>query len=236
MDSEKTNRKKIIAFALIIGICVIIGSILIAKGYLTIDWVNDQFDTLTDILNRSYGPVLYVVGTIAFIMLQIPGIVPVILAPLVYGLAEAFILTMIGVNIGMIATFLVARYFLRDHFAPKLEKSRIGRLTKQLETNGIITMTFLRVILWMFPPMNWLIGATNIKVRDYIIGNLIGLAPIIFAIQLATKRLQSIDSFWDLVQPETIGVIFAIIIILIAVIWIRRKYFSSGESQFHEGG
>ena len=235
MDSGKTNRKKVIAFALIIGVCIIIGSVLIAKGYLTIGWVNDQFDTLTDVLNRSYGPVLYVIGTVAFILLQIPGVVPVILAPLVYSLGEAFILTMIGVNIGMIATFLVARYSLRDHFAPKLEKSRIGSLTRQLETNGILTMTFLRVVLWMFPPMNWLIGATNIKIKDYIIGNIIGLAPIIFAIQLATKRIQSIDSFWDLLQPETIGVMFAIIVILIVVILIRRKYFSSNESQFHEG-
>ena len=236
MGSVRDNRKKVIAFALIIGVCVIIGSVLIAKGYLTIDWVNAQFDTLTEILNRSYGPVLYILGTIAFILLQIPGVVPVILAPLVYSFWEAFLLTMIGVNIGMIATFLVARYFLRDYFAPKLEGSRLGRFTKHIENNGIMTMTFLRVILWMFPPMNWMIGATNIKIRDYIIGNLIGLAPIIFAIQLATKRVQSIDSFWDVLQPETIGVIFAIIVILIAIIWIRRKYFSPSESQFNGGG
>jgi len=229
MTQNSSGRTKLIVFAVIIGVCIITGSVLIAKGYLTIGWVNAQFDSLTDILNRSYGPFLFVLGTIIFILLQIPGVVPVILAPLIYGLPEAFLLTMVGINIGMIVTFLVARYFLHDHFAPKLENSRFGRFTKQLEKNGIFTMTFLRIVLWMFPPMNWLIGATNVRIRDYIIGNLIGLAPIIFIIQLTTKRLQSINSFWDLLQPETIGVIFALIIILIAIMWVRKRYFSVNE-------
>jgi len=233
MSSAKTNRRKLIVFALIICTCIIISIVLIAQGYLTIDWVNTQLDTLDDVLNRSYGPLLYVLGTFIFIMLQIPGVVPVILAPLTYGLGEAFILAMIGVNIGMIATFLIARYFLRDYFAPKLEQSRWHRFTRHLETSGILTMIFLRIALWMFPPMNWAIGATNIKIRDYIIGNLIGLAPILFAIQLAVSRLKTVNSFRDLLRPETISIVLGFLAFILVLIWIRRKYFSTKQSQYH---
>jgi uncharacterized membrane protein YdjX (TVP38/TMEM64 family) len=232
MSAERASRRKLFVFALIIGTCLVIGIVLIVKGYLTMGWVNDQIDTLEDVLNRPYGPVLYLIGTVAFILLQIPGIVPVVLGALVYGLGEAFILTMIGINIGITGTFLLARYFLRDYFAPKLERSRFHRFTRRLETNGIITMTFLRIGLWMFPPMNWAIGATNIKIRDYIIGCVIGLAPIIFAIQLTTKKLQSIQSTRDLLQPETIAVVLGFVVFLIAVLLIRRRYFSAEESQF----
>ena len=234
MSSAGTNRKKLVIFVLIICICLIIGSLLVVRGYLTIEWVNAQLDTLEEVLNRPYGPALYVLGTIVFIVLQILGVVPVILAALAYGSAKAFILSMVAVNIGILGTFLVARYFLRDYFAPKLEKSRLNRFTKHLETNGILAMCFLRIALWMFPPMNWLLGATNIKIRDYIIGSIIGLAPIIFAIQLVVKKLQSIHSFWDLLQPETIAVVSAFIAFLLVVVWIRRRYFSTEESQFPE--
>ena len=231
MPSASTNRRKIVIFALVICLCLAVGGVLIAKGYLTIGWLNEQLDTLEDVLNRPYGPVLYILGTVAFIGLQIPGVVPVILAPLVYGLAEAFFLAMIGVNIAMIATFLVARYFLRDYFAPRLERSRFNRYTRHLETSGILTVGFLRVALWMFPPMNWLIGATNIKIRDYIIGNLIGLAPVIFAVELVTIRLKSISSFWDLLRPESISVILAFVAFLILVAWLRRRYITAREPQ-----
>ena len=121
MSSAGTNRKKLVIFVLIICICLIIGSLLVVRGYLTIEWVNAQLGTLEEVLNRPYGPALYVLGTIVFIVLQILGVVPVILAALAYGSAKAFILSMVAVNIGILGTFLVARYFLRDYFAPKLE-------------------------------------------------------------------------------------------------------------------
>ena len=231
MPAEKASRRKLYVFALIIVTCLIIGIVLIVKGYLTIEWVNDQIDMLEDVLNRPYGPVLYIIGTVAFILLQIPGIVPVVLGALVYGLGEAFVLTMIGVNVGVIGTFLLARYFLRDYFAPKLQRSRFSRFTRRLETDGYVTMIFLRVALWMLPPMNWAIGATDMKIKDYIIGSLIGLAPIIFAVQLTTRKLQSVQSSRDLLQPETIAVILGFVAFLIVVLLIRRRYFSSKESQ-----
>ena len=234
MPAASADRRRVVIFALIVLLCLVAGGVLIAKGYLTIEWLNTQLDTLKEILNRPYGPVLYVLGTVAVISLQIPGVVPVILAPLVYGLAMAFVLTMIGVNLGMILTFLLARYFLRDYFAPRLERSRFSRYTRHLETSGILTVSFLRIALWMFPPMNWLIGATNIRIRDYIVGNIIGLAPVIFAIQLVTVRLKSIDSFWDLLRPESIAVILAFVAFLIAVAWMRRRYLSTREPRSRE--
>ncbi len=234
MPSTSDGRRRIVIFALIICLLLATGGVLIAKGYLTIEWLNTQLDSLEETLNRPYGPVLYVLGTVAFIGLQIPGVVPVILAPLVYGLAESFFLTMIGVNIGMIATFLAARYFLRGYFAPRLKNSRLNRLTRHLETSGILTVSFLRIALWMFPPMNWAIGATNIRIRDYVIGNIIGLAPVIFAIQLVTYRLKSIDSVADLLRPESIGVILGFVAFLIVVAWTRRRYMSTEETRSRE--
>ena len=234
MSDTKTGRRKLVIFASIICICLIIGIVLIVKGYLTIEWVNAQLDTLEDVLNRSYGPVLYILGTFAFIILQILGVVPVILGPLVYDQPQAFFLTLIGVNLGMITTFIVARYFLRDYFAPKLEKSGLNRFTRRLETNGIMTMIFLRLALWMFPPMNWAIGATNIKIKDYIVGSLIGLTPIIIAVHLAVSRLKTVNSARDLLRPETIAVLLAFLAFLLAVIYIRRRYFSTKEARFHE--
>jgi len=177
MSPVRTNRRKPIAFAFIICICLITGGLLAAKGYLTIEWANAQLDTLEEILNRPYGPALYVSGTVTYELLQLPGVVPVFLGPLVYDLWAAFLISAIGINIGLVATFLIARYFLRDYFAPKLKKSRLNRLARHLETNGILVMIFLRLILWMNPAMNRVIATTNIRIRDYIIGNIIRTCP-----------------------------------------------------------
>ncbi len=235
MTAASRNRKRVIAFVAILCVCVIVAFLPPVREHLTMDWVNAQFGAIDETLNRSYGPPIFMAGTFLVIMLQIPGVVPVIVGPLVYGLGEAFFYTMIGVNVGMIATFLVARYFLRDYFAPRLETGRFRRLTGQLQSNGILAMTLLRVALWMFPPMNWLVGATNIRIRDYVIGNIIGLAPVIFALQLTVSRLQSVRSFWDLLRPETIGVLLAFVIFVLLVFWIRRKYFPTREPGSLEG-
>ncbi len=231
----KSHRLKLIVFGLLICLCLIIGNLPEVKSRLTIAWMNAQINTLHDIFNRPYyGPALFLLTTVVVILLQIPGMIMVVLAPLVYGIVKAFVLTIIACNIGMILTFLIGRYLLQDYFAPKLEKSVLNRFTGKTGQNGLMVMLFLRTTLWMFPPMNWLMAATGIKTRDYIIGTVIGVAPMILAVQLTIKKLQSIRSLSELVQPEIIILMGLLVTGLIIVALVRKKYFSTESSEGHE--
>lgn len=231
----KGRRAKILVFALFIFFCLIMGNLPEVKSRLTIAWLNGQINILHDIFNRPYyGAALFLLGTVIVILLQIPGMIMVVLAALVYGLGKAFLLTMIACNLGMILTFLIARYFLQDYFVPKLEKSVLSRFTGKVREHGLVVMLFLRITLWMFPPMNWLMAATGIKTRDYIIGTLVGLAPIILALQVTIKKLQSIRSLSELMQPEIIILMGLLVSGLILVVWIRKRYLSPTSSASHE--
>jgi hypothetical protein len=52
--------------------------------------------------------------------------------------------------------------------------------------------------------------------------------------RLAMRKLQSIHSFWDFLQAGIIAVVSVFIAFSLVVAWIRRRYFSTKESQFPE--
>jgi len=118
---------------------------------------------------------------------------------------------------------LIARFLLRDYFQPKLEKSFIQPFLGKLETNGILTMIVLRIFMVMMPPLNWFLGASKVSNRDYILGNILGLAPVCFAVVLGVKKLRHVRSLWDLLQPQTVAVVGIFFLALGVIVYFRYR-------------
>ena len=93
-----------------------------------------------------------------------------------------------------------------------------------MERNGIKTVAMLRVLLTMAPPLNWLLGATNIKVRDYIIGTSLGLIPAVVVVIFMVGRLKTITKMSDLLQPEVVGAMLVFLTVVVVVLVLRRKF------------
>ncbi|HEX7665940.1 MAG TPA: hypothetical protein VF407_15540, partial [Polyangiaceae bacterium] len=54
-----------------------------------------------------------------------------------------------------------------------------NRALSRLEDKPIVTILVLRTVFWVSPPLNYALGWSNVKTRDYLVGSAIGLfAPI----------------------------------------------------------
>lgn len=121
-----------------------------------------------------YG-VVYAAGAIA----MIPGSALTAGAGLVYG-------TLIGVLIvspasvaGALGSFLVARYFARDWVERKLRAyPRFAAIDRAVEKQGFKVVLLIRLQpILPFVLLNYGLGLTRVRLRDYVIASWIGMLP-----------------------------------------------------------
>lgn len=131
----------------------------------------------------SYGAVaplvfvvIYAVATIFFL----PGTPITIAGGLIFGKLGGTALTVIGATIGAVIAFLVSRA-LGEKFVESLLKGKYNKLyeyDKKIEKNGFLVVLFLRLIpLFPFNGLNFALGLTKVRKRDYIMGTAIGIIP-----------------------------------------------------------
>ena len=220
---KNKQRIKIVIGVLFVVFCLALSRWPGVAEYMTLEAINAHLDVLSQAANSTFGPLLFILVTVIAIILQLPAVLFVVVAGLVYDLLPGFLYCWTGCVLGTTGTFLIARFFLRDYFLPKLENSPLKTLLGPLESSGIFTMIIIRALMFMFPPLNWLLGVSSLKTRDFLVGNMIGIAPVMLGIMIAVKKLRSIRSGWDLLQPETMLVIVAFLAAVGFIVFIRKR-------------
>jgi len=219
--------RKLLMFLITIAAIITVSHIPQVKDSLAFSRLHDISASVSEIANKPWGPPLFVLISAVVLLLHIPEIIAIVLGGMIYEFWLAFILSWVGCGLGTTCSFLIARFFLQDFFKPRIEKSFLRKFNDRLEKDGIATICLLRMILFLFPPLNWAIGATGIRTRDYIIGNFLGIAPGLLAVLLAVTKLKQINSLSDIFQPESIALVGAFIGAFLVIVYIRKKYFLS---------
>jgi len=84
-----------------------------------------------------------------------------------------------------------------------LARSRLGRLIQPAGRNGFLTVLTLRVFpVAPFTLINFFVGATGIRFRDFFLASLVGRIPGIILLTLAGAQVENL-----LRQPDVIGVV-----------------------------
>jgi uncharacterized membrane protein YdjX (TVP38/TMEM64 family) len=80
-------------------------------------------------------------------------------------------------------SFAVAR-FMGGKALAGIELPWVRRVMEKLNDHPIQTVVILRATLVLAPPVNYALGLSSIKFRDYLIGSVLGLIPpiLIFAV------------------------------------------------------
>ena len=90
------------------------------------------------------------------------------------------IISIIGNTLGASAAFFISRFFLKEYVTKNLYSKypTIQKYEARLFSKGIITILVLRLIpLFPFNILNYLLGVTQVKARDYLIGTAVGMIP-----------------------------------------------------------
>ena len=148
--------------------------------------------------------ILYILATIFFI----PGTPLTISGGLIFGKFVGTFYTIIGATIGATIAFSMSRY-LGESFIEKLLKDKYKKLyqyDEKIKTNGLAVVLFLRLIpLFPFNGLNFALGLTKLKRRDFIIGTAIGIIPGSFALAFLGDSLANF-SIWKIILASLLFV------------------------------
>lgn len=132
---------------------------------------------------QSYGPWAMVISFVLDVLINALGFLPSIFFStangLLFGVVPGIIISWLAETVGVVLSFMIMRYILRDTAYKIIEKSEfLLKVDDFSGKNGLIVMLFARAIPYFPSGIITALGAiSQISLRDYIIANLVGKLP-----------------------------------------------------------
>ena len=132
---------------------------------------------------QSYGPWAMVISFVLDVLINALGFLPSIFFStangLLFGVVPGIIISWLAETVGVVLSFMIMRYILRDTAHKVIEKSEfLLKVDDFSGKNGLTVMLFARAIPYFPSGIITALGAiSQISLRDYIIANLIGKFP-----------------------------------------------------------
>jgi uncharacterized membrane protein YdjX (TVP38/TMEM64 family) len=154
----------------------------------------------------------YLLGAVVFFPITVLTAVTIFtfgpVAGNVYSLAGWLLSAALGYATGRV----LGRDWLQD-----LVGYRIDCLDRIAQRNGLLAVLALRVVpVAPFTAVNLFIGASSIKLRDFLLGSILGRLPGLIALTLFEVQIKS------LLRAPAIGKVAVLAIVVLAAIWAHR--------------
>jgi uncharacterized membrane protein YdjX (TVP38/TMEM64 family) len=122
---------------------------------------------------------LAIVFTVAAIVF-VPQVALAVPTGFSYGLAGGFAIAYPLSVAAALAAFALGRGLLRDRLERRFARDpRVLRLDTAVRTRGVLVVVLARLSpMFPFAPVNYLFSVTGVSTRQYVIGSVIGLAPL----------------------------------------------------------
>lgn len=184
MNDKKKERY--IQLGLLSGL-VILGVLVyvLVPGFYDDMWeliLSGDVQRMAEVL-QSYGPWAMVISFVLDVLINALGFLPSIFFStangLLFGLVPGIIISWLAETVGVILSFMIMRYILRDTAHKVIEKSEfLLKVDDFSGKNGLTVMLFARAIPYFPSGIITALGAiSQISLRDYIIANLVGKFP-----------------------------------------------------------
>ncbi len=157
--------------------------------------------------------VLYAVATVAFV----PGAPLTLAGGALFGPLWGTVLAVAGATLGAGGAFVLARRLGRDQ-VEALAAGRLGQVDRWLEQQGFLAVLYLRlVIIVPFNLLNYVVGITSVRRRDYLLATMIGIVPGAFAFAaFGDVALAALDGDLDALLSAQFLSAVALIVLLAA--------------------
>jgi uncharacterized membrane protein YdjX (TVP38/TMEM64 family) len=225
------NKKKLVIAAVVAALIALFFVFDLGR-FLTLESLKTNRDALTMFYqkNRFFMAGAFIAIYIIQTALSLPGAAILSLAAgAIFGAVMGTMYVNIGATVGATLAFLVARYLFHDviqkKFGPRLEK-----INRELETRGFNYLLFLRLVpLFPFFLINLGSGLTNMPLRTFILGTLVGIIPGSFVFCNAGASLAAITSMNEVASPRVLGS-FALLGLFALVPVLYQKMKRGGKS------
>ncbi len=167
------NRRKAVIKASILVTFIIVAISIIrftpAKEFFT-------QKALSEFLDRAgfWAPLVFMLVYTIGVSLFVPGTLLTALGAALFGPYWGFVYVWLGAMGGATLAFWIGRTLGRD-FAASLVGGRLKNYDEAIERNGFATVLYLRLVYFPFTLMNFGMGLTKVRFRDYFSGTGLGI-------------------------------------------------------------
>ncbi len=118
---------------------------------------------------------LYAIAAVAWV----PGSVLTLAAGAIFGLLEGTLYTIVGATLGASLAFLVSRYLARGTIERRLGDSpKLRAVDEAIEREGAKIVFLIRLSpVFPFNALNYALGLTRVKFREYVPASAFGMIP-----------------------------------------------------------
>jgi uncharacterized membrane protein YdjX (TVP38/TMEM64 family) len=136
-----------------------------------------------------WAPLVFIGVYAAGVCLFVPGTILTGLGAAIFGPYWGFLWVWIGAMIGAGAAFILGRTLGRE-FAASLIGDKLRKYDEGIKRNGFATVLYLRLVYFPFTPMNFGMGLTKVRFRDYLSGTGLGIivGTFIFTFLIGTLK------------------------------------------------
>lgn len=161
-----------------------------------------------------FSPVVVIGAFVLASLAMVPVTLLIAVVGLVFGTLAGICYAILGAIGSALAAYLVGRLLGRDAMH-RFAGAAVNRLSRRIARRGIVAMAAVRVLpIAPYTVVNLVAGASHIRLRDYILGTLIGMGPGIVLTVVFVDRL--VDAMRD-PAPVHIAIAAAIAVAMIAL-------------------
>jgi uncharacterized membrane protein YdjX (TVP38/TMEM64 family) len=170
------------------------------------------------------GPIVYALTYVVLTIFLIPGSALTLGAGAIFGLWRGAITVIIGANLGALCSFMLTRTFLRDKVGQWAKSNpKFAILDYAIGHEGFKMVLLSRLSpVFPFTLLNYLLGLTRVRVKSYILANLIGMLPGTFLyVYLGATAREALTGSPGLVV-KAIGLLATIAVVALMTRTARR--------------
>lgn len=196
MSSNKFDKKAVIKVSIFAGF-IVLAVILVRftpiRGFFNADQLG-CFLQRAGMLAPIVFMTIYAIGVCLFV----PGTVLGAMGAVFFGTWWGFFYVWVGAMIGASAAFFIGRYLGRE-FTASLIGEKLERYDDSIERNGFATVLYLRLVYFPFTPMNFGMGLTKVRFKDYFFGTGLGIfvGTFIFIFFISTFKDVWLSGHWE---------------------------------------
>lgn len=170
-----------------------------------------SLESLGALLEKAglWAPLAFIGVYAAGVCLFVPGSLLTGLGAAIFGPYWGFLWVWIGAMIGAGLSFFIGRTLGRE-FAASLVGGKLRKYDDAIEHNGFATVLYLRLIYFPFTPMNFGMGLTKVRFRDYLSGTGLGIVVGTFIFTFFIGTLKDIWASGNWAELISIKVFFSI--------------------------
>ena len=206
------------------------------QDFSSYELIRENRDALENIKNSNIflSSIIFIIGTIVWVLLLGFGSPVFLVGGFIFGKWLGTLLIVFGLSIGATLLYMIANYFLKDFVEEKFS-SRFINLTEKFKKNEFIFFLIYRFIGGIpFFISNILPTIFNVKVRNFFLGSIIGMAPQLFVgaslgagLSKILKENSEVPSFLELIfSPDIYLPILGIVILVLIGLLLKKKFYA----------